>query len=521
MNRNAVFSIAIICFFSVCNASFCQEMAWETDFKQALDRAISEEKLLLLHFSAEWCRPCKQLEKFVFKSSQVQRAIDQRVVPVHLDTDTNPEFVKKYSVTEIPMDIVLTTSGRVVTRRKSPKTADNYARMIASLPTSEVAESTDNTELTQKIEQVLNSATKSQTVAKNNDFTPRMVAAEAPAHSLQSAKLMDRNKVTQLVSHQDTANVNQEVKQEKKPLMMQQFDKSKRVINDRFFVEKSDRAEGTSENDFVMEKSAAVAKAKSLKPIAEAKIDNPFGSVTSRTAKSAQSANAAKILQPNFGNVVDPKRVAEKNRTETVTAAKPEAKAETALVAKNNAMKMLSAKAVSVKDVELNVANASRKTIAKIETTASTISKVERGNQFATEQPMSAKPTSVEPVFALAGKCPVTLVEEGKWADGNGEFGCVHRGRTYIFADAAKLMKFQKDPESFSPILAGYDPVVFHNQGELVDGEAKHGVFMGKAPNQRIVLFQSAETRTKFQAEPRKFMKTIRMAVEQSGKKLR
>lgn len=118
---------------------------------------------------------------------------------------------------------------------------------------------------------------------------------------------------------------------------------------------------------------------------------------------------------------------------------------------------------------------------------------------------------------ALHGKCPITLLKNGTWVDGDLKWGCVHRDRTYLFADEAKLREFQKDPDANSPLLAGYDPVVFHNSGELIDGDENHGVFMGKSPNQRVVLFSSAKTRAEFEANPRNYIETIRQAMQSTG----
>ncbi|MFK7770139.1 MAG: thioredoxin family protein [Mariniblastus sp.] len=137
------------------------------------------------------------------------------------------------------------------------------------------------------------------------------------------------------------------------------------------------------------------------------------------------------------------------------------------------------------------------------------------GHSSAGLQHAAKKPT--KPEFALHGKCPVTLLTESKWAAGNEKWGCIHRNRIYIFASQEKLQQFQSDPDAYSPILAGYDPVVFHETGELVDGLEEHGVFMGKAPHQRIVLFANAKTRAQFQQQPRKYLDVVRQAMSNSG----
>ena len=115
--------------------------------------------------------------------------------------------------------------------------------------------------------------------------------------------------------------------------------------------------------------------------------------------------------------------------------------------------------------------------------------------------------------YALKGKCPVTLMTEGRWADGNKEIGCVHRDRVYLFATAAHREAFLANPDKLSPLLAGFDPVIFEETGKLIEGEEKFGTFMGKKPNQRIVLFKTADTRERFQKEPSKYLNVVRQAM--------
>ena len=128
-----------------------------------------------------------------------------------------------------------------------------------------------------------------------------------------------------------------------------------------------------------------------------------------------------------------------------------------------------------------------------------------------------ASATPAKPNYALHGKCPVSLLTRSKWIDGDETIGCVHRNRIYIFSSQENLQTFQSNPDAFSPILAGYDPVVFEETGRLVDGSEEYGVFMGKAPQQRIVLFASPETRARFQLEPRKYLQTVRQAMDKSS----
>ena len=73
-------------------------------------------------------------------------------------------------------------------------------------------------------------------------------------------------------------------------------------------------------------------------------------------------------------------------------------------------------------------------------------------------------------------------------------------------------------PDRLSPLLAGFDPVIFEDTGKLVEGDEKFGTFMGKKPNQRIVLFKTADTRERFQKEPSKYLNVVRKATKNASK---
>jgi YHS domain-containing protein len=119
--------------------------------------------------------------------------------------------------------------------------------------------------------------------------------------------------------------------------------------------------------------------------------------------------------------------------------------------------------------------------------------------------------------LALQGKCPITLIQEGRWQSGSRQWGCVHRDQTYLFASETNLNVFLADPDAYSPLLAGYDPVIFEDHGTLVNGKIEHGVFMGKSPHLRVILFRDSDTRAQFETNPKKYVEAIRLAMEKSG----
>ena len=554
-----------------------QELNWETDLDLAKNRAAKEGKLLLLHFTADWCRPCKQLKTFVFTSPKVISSINERFVPVQVNTDDNPELVKQYDVDSIPLDIVITPEGRMLQKRQSPKDATNFVRMIEAVDYADTQYAVRNAAISDKIGAVLQEIENGSkpNLRQTNDFAAKSPDIEKPAIAVHSKQLMAKSK-TRLVEH--TADVSSP--QQSTPVP--QSAGPERIINDRFFAAKSHPSQPTTEKSSASQppqkqpqETASVAQfaiddvKKSVErprlaqaPLADiarqpmgisnggefvpaAKRNPPENSfpasqqndVVSPTKKvvsendlvapknsSRRSPSNAEIQLPDKPSQarllkqveeVPGKIEVESTRPHQLSRnrdSKQNSLVKAKIVADNPATKQRPSPdhANELRNADISIPDLVRG--PKQDDIRDTVQKM-----FKSEQKQSvSRPPQTTSRFGLGGKCPVSLIQNGNWVDGNKKFGCVHRGKTYLFADAEKLSLFQQKPEKYSPILAGFDPVVFHQHGELVEGQEKHGVFMGKAPNHRIVLFTSAQSRDQFQKNPKKFMATVRLAIKQS-----
>ena len=118
---------------------------------------------------------------------------------------------------------------------------------------------------------------------------------------------------------------------------------------------------------------------------------------------------------------------------------------------------------------------------------------------------------------AMEGYCPVTLATEKKWKKGQQQFGAVHRRRTFLFNSAAEQQKFLADPDRYSPVLVGYDPVKYMQSGELVDGRANYSLTYKK----QVYLFNDDNALKLFWQNPSQFTDGLRQAMMQAENKIR
>jgi YHS domain-containing protein len=114
------------------------------------------------------------------------------------------------------------------------------------------------------------------------------------------------------------------------------------------------------------------------------------------------------------------------------------------------------------------------------------------------------------PPLGFDGCCPVTLKTQAKWAPGNPSLGVVHRGRTYLFVSEAERQQFWADPDAYSPVFAGLDPVLLLEKQQSVEGNRRVGGF---AYGGLFYLFSSEETKQRFAANPASYAAGVRQAM--------
>jgi len=103
--------------------------------------------------------------------------------------------------------------------------------------------------------------------------------------------------------------------------------------------------------------------------------------------------------------------------------------------------------------------------------------------------------------LGLDGQCPVTLVERQLWTRGDTRFGMQHQGRTYLFAGPEELRRFQENPNLYSPVMSGDDPVLALDQRVSVPGSRMYGLFCAG----HVYLFANEQTLQQFKQNPRRY----------------
>jgi YHS domain-containing protein len=116
--------------------------------------------------------------------------------------------------------------------------------------------------------------------------------------------------------------------------------------------------------------------------------------------------------------------------------------------------------------------------------------------------------------MAMEGQCPVTLVEQSQWRQGDVRWGAVHRNRTYLFAGPEQQRTFLANPDQYSPVLSGFDPVRYIQQGDLVEGRREHGLMF-----RRIFLFADEESLQQFWQAPDYYAERVQRIMHEADQR--
>lgn len=110
--------------------------------------------------------------------------------------------------------------------------------------------------------------------------------------------------------------------------------------------------------------------------------------------------------------------------------------------------------------------------------------------------PTNATPATQPDTPAIEGYCPVALRHGAKWVAGDAKFAVKHRGKTYWMSSQEAMQQFLQNPDDSSPVLSGFDPYVFLEEGKLVEGSVQYGLL--ERTSGTFLLFSSEDAKQKY-----------------------
>lgn len=107
---------------------------FEGNWKEALELAKLQNKLVFVDAYAEWCGPCKMMAKNVFPQPAVGEYFNKHFVNMKIDMEKGQglEFRQKYPVSAFPTFFFLDPQGQVVLNTKGARDQNGFIQLAQS-----------------------------------------------------------------------------------------------------------------------------------------------------------------------------------------------------------------------------------------------------------------------------------------------------------------------------------------------------------------------------------------------------
>src|SRR5512146_3485866 len=91
------------------------EINWNEWNESTFAEAQRADKPILLGISAVWCHWCHVMDETTYSDPEVIRIVNERFVPVRVDTDERPDVNRRYNLGGWPTTAFLSPEGELLT----------------------------------------------------------------------------------------------------------------------------------------------------------------------------------------------------------------------------------------------------------------------------------------------------------------------------------------------------------------------------------------------------------------------
>ncbi len=129
--------IKYICFLFfvllfTCSAVSAQEIHWNS-YKEGMLKAKNNNKKIFLHFYADWCKYCVQMDKLVFKYPTVITYLNSNFVAIKVNSDKNRKLALDYNVRGLPASMFMESDGRLIGKRPGYIPQEDFLAILKSI----------------------------------------------------------------------------------------------------------------------------------------------------------------------------------------------------------------------------------------------------------------------------------------------------------------------------------------------------------------------------------------------------
>lgn len=421
-------------------------VAWRTNLDAAKIEATQSGKLLLLHFYTDTCGPCKVLEQQVFNQPHVGAELEKSFIPVKVNASHSPALAGMFRVERWPTDVIISPQGSMLAKFGCPNQPEPYLTQLSNLATH--YQQTTGNSRTINTPQRTNAAyagLETELPPSAAAVSNRMALAQAAAGAAAP------------VSAQTPVNQPQ-----------------------------------VTANPYVATPSAS--------PQASFAANSTTSTTTPTTPVAVQTINRNAVAQTtpsSTGPAMPANAMPQSYRYQPTPPPAAQAAAQVAVNPVTPTAPITPTTPITPTPTRQTIDESVTLAASQTAEADASVSGV------ATQMPAGSPPLGFD------GCCPVTLKFANKWVQGRVDVGMEHRGRLYLFAGEKERQQFAANPDAYSPVFGGLDPVMMLDENRAVTGHRRYGFrYQGQ-----FYLFSTAETKEQFAAAPSQYAMGVRQAM--------
>ena len=109
------------------------QIFWLADMKLSQSIAKEKDKLILMDFWADWCGPCKIMDKELWHLPEMQK-LSTSFVGLKVNIDSDIRTAIDYNIQGIPKVVLTTFTGETIWEATGYRDAESYLSILRSIP---------------------------------------------------------------------------------------------------------------------------------------------------------------------------------------------------------------------------------------------------------------------------------------------------------------------------------------------------------------------------------------------------
>ncbi len=128
----------VVCFLSgaviFASEAVGNNIQFETDFNIASKKASENSMFQVLVFNADWCLPCKWMEKNTFNDEELVNYLNKNSISskINIDSEEGYKVMSKFNVKVLPTIIVLNAIGEEISRKQELMDGKSMLKFISN-----------------------------------------------------------------------------------------------------------------------------------------------------------------------------------------------------------------------------------------------------------------------------------------------------------------------------------------------------------------------------------------------------